>query len=155
MSEERRLLWDKAVDQDAKFTYFLLAVAAAGIGYAVEKSDGLAQAGPWSMALAAGAVGLWGLSFASGCFKAMAVKAVLQLNLAVVEGRDLKRQAEQLGFNHQAMSDAIGRHEANMTKRGAAQRRWFNAQLVTLALGTCCFVAWRVLAILEQLPAKA
>ena len=66
-----------------KYTYFLLAVTASAIAFAVQKTSGLKLT--WSMVPLGLAVVLWGLSFYFGCKNLLWVQTAIYANYSLLQ----------------------------------------------------------------------
>jgi hypothetical protein len=129
-----------------RYTYFLLAAAAAGIGLAVQRTTGAVLA--WSMLPIGLAVACWGLSFYCGCVHLQYVSSTLFANMALLQAedgtlRDIPRHPDAFGAAAAGIRSAI---ESNSEKMS----RWARAQFRLLILGAVLFVTWHVIELDRQ-----
>lgn len=139
-SETIQELWQQhRVGQD-KYTYFLLAVSASAIAFAVQKTDGL-KLTP-DLYLAGEAVIIWGLSFYCGCKNLVWVQTALFANYSLVQ---LQNGVHPKQPDHpQLVAAAIeGVRSAVTTNINNAQSHaiW---QFRFLILGALLFIGWHV-----------
>jgi hypothetical protein len=145
MSSEKELeLYRTLTQSQQKYTYFLLATAAAGIAFAVRvTSDATLH---WSLIPLAGAVLAWGASFASGCYYVLYTHSNLHANAALLKVQS--GEHPQAGTDPrvvQAASDGIKQAIEENSKKSDAYAR---GQFAFLVFGAVLFIAWHVLAII-------
>lgn len=127
-------------DGSSQFTYFLAAAAGAGIGYALTKLDGQL----WSprMVLGLAALGLWLLSFFSGCMLITWGLKVLTSNhifVSLQEGSHPKQPSTKVEL--QVALDVT----TKAMERKVTIAKWFKtSQVWSLYLGVLVFTAWRL-----------
>ena len=128
------------VGQD-KYTYFLLAIVAAAIGFAVQKTEGLCFS--WWLLPVALAVVSWGVSFFFGCKNLLWVQAALGANYNLLQLRK-GVHPEQPQHPAEAQAAVQGVNEALRLNIHSAQFYgiW---QFRSLVVGAVFFIAWRVL----------
>lgn len=124
-----------------KYTYFLLAVAAAAIAFSVQRTTGSAL--EWSMIPLGLAVLCWGASFYCGCVQLKYVISTLFANFTLLEIErgthpDVPKHPDYIQAASDGIRDAI---ESNSHKSG----RFANAQFRLLIFGAVLFIAWHVL----------
>ena len=131
-----------------KYTYFLLAAAAACIAFAMEKAQGVPLT--WGLAFVTIAIASWSLSFYCGCKCANTVQALTRANanlLSVSAGKH-EAQPQQPELLAAAISGIRSAIEQNMSR--AAQ---FNAwQFRFFVIGGVSFVAWRIVEVIRLAP---
>ena len=114
-----------------KYAYFLLAVAASAVGFAVQKTTGVGM--QWSQLPLAVATGLWGTSFFFGC------RHLLWSQAALVANSDwIKSTNENKPELAAAARSALNEHGAD----SAFYAQW---QFRLLVIGAVSFLFWHVL----------
>jgi hypothetical protein len=129
-----------SVGQD-NYTYFLLAAAAAAIGFGINKTDG-SKLTYWLLPVAISIV-CWAISFFFGCRAIYWVQASLGANYSYVQlryGAHPKQPTDPIGAQ-QAMQ---GVQHAISHNRGKAQF-YANWQFNILIIGFIFFLLWRIL----------
>lgn len=128
-------------DSQDKYTYFLLAAAGAAIGFAVQKTEGLAMS--WWLLPVAAATLLWGASFFFGCKNIDWVQRSLSANFSLLQLKsgthpDQPPHPQNLEAAVSGVSKAL---------RGNVERAGFYAkwQFRTLIAGAVLFIGWRVM----------
>ena len=124
-----------------KYTYFLLAAAAASVGFAIQKTDGLLIT-QWLIPVAISIV-CWGASFFCGCknliWKQSALYAnfnLLQLRVGVHPDQPPHPQLAQA-----AMSGV----ESALSKNAGRVEFYAKWQFLLLIWSAVSFIAWRVI----------
>ena len=115
--------------EQAKYAYFLLAVAASAVGFAVQKTTGVGM--QWSQLPLAVATGLWGTSFFFGC------RHLLRSQVALVVNSDFLKYQNQPGLAADARSAMTEHADAAMF-----YKKW---QFRLLMIGAVSFLFWHVL----------
>jgi hypothetical protein len=144
MSSEKELeLYRTLTQSQQKYTYFLLATAAAGIAFAVRvTSDATLH---WSLIPLAGAVLAWGASFATGCYYVLYTHSNLHANAALL--RVQRGEHPQAGTDPQLVQAASHRIKADIEGNAKKSDAHAWCQFAFLVLGAVLFVAWHVLGI--------
>ncbi len=128
-------------DAQAKYTYFILAVAASGIALAVQRTTGATLS--WTHLPLGLAVICWGASFFAGCRNRAYFSTTLFANLAVLELED--------GTHPKTPSHPRARTAALEGVRQAAESNsssanfWGKAQFRLLVLGAVFFLGWHIM----------
>ena len=128
-----------------KYTYFLLAAAAAALAFAVQKTEG-AVLSWWLLPVAASAL-CWGLSFFFGCKRLTWVQTALYSNYTLLQLKagvhpEQPPHPEYLAAAQSGVRSAI---DSNVNK-AQSYARW---QFRMLILGAAFFIAWRVTEIIR------
>ncbi len=132
----------KAHDEgQAKHTYFLLAGAASGIGFAVTRTDGLTLSW-WLLPVGLSAVS-WGLSFFAGCRAVQWTQACTYANSNLLS---LQKGLHPEQPEHpQAAAAAMRGVQKALSSNMAKLEFWSKLQFRLLITGGVLFVAWRLL----------
>ena len=123
-----------------KYTYFLLAVAASGIAFSVEKTTGLKLS--WSMLPLGAAVILWAISFYCGCKILYWVQTSISANYMLLQLQ--KGVHSNQPDDSQKLETAISGCSSlldSSAKKAAFYDQWQFRLLIT---GAVLFVAWRI-----------
>jgi len=139
---------DKAAEQihkqlhesQAKYTYFLLAAAASGIAFAVQRTTG--RQIHWSMLLLGLAVLSWAISFFAGCRNRQYFHSTLIANFNLI----LVENGEHPDFSPNtqivaAVTEAINNAAKHNSTIG---NKWALRQFRLLILGAVFFIAWHI-----------
>jgi hypothetical protein len=124
-----------------KYTYFLLAAAASGIAFAVNKTEGLSPS--WWLTPVAAAAFCWGLSFFAGCRAICWVQASVGANYNLV--------CLEFGLHPEQPADPQDLATAKSGVRAALANNMSKAdtfstwQFRLLIAGALLFIAWRIL----------
>jgi hypothetical protein len=124
-----------------KYTYFLLATAAAAIGFAVQKTEGL-KLSYWLLPVGF-AVLCWGTSFFFGCRSIIWVQASTGANYNLVRlkmGIHPNQPTDPMGVQ----SAIAGVNDALTSNRNKVQF-YSDWQFRVMIIGFLSFVAWRAL----------
>jgi len=150
MSEdgERELWLQHRAGQD-KYTYFLLAITASAIAFAVQKTSDATFS--WTLAPLGLAVLAWGGSFYCGCKNLIWVQTALMANYNLLQ---LRRGAHPQQPNYPALSAAAiqGTHSALSTNVDRAQSYALSQFRLAIA-GALLFLGWHVLEIYARTAA--
>jgi hypothetical protein len=140
MTEGIDELWRQHRSGQDKYTYFLLAVAASAVAFAVQKTEGLPLS--WQMTPIALAVLSWGCSFYAGCKNLIAVQTSLMANYNLLQLRHgvHPEQPNHPQLTAAAMSGVTSALQTNVN-RAAFHAVW---QFRLLVLGALLFIAWHV-----------
>lgn len=124
-----------------KYTYWLLAAAGAGIGFAVQKTDGVALSW-WALPIAA-ATFLWAGSFFCGCKNVEWVNTATSANYGLLQLRSgvHPKQPDHPQLVHAAESRVQAAIDRNISKA----QRYAILQFRLFLAGSLCFIAWRAL----------
>lgn len=128
-------------DAHSKQIYFLLAAAGAGIGFAVQKTEGLYLS--WYLAPVGIAIVLWGLSFYFGCKTLDLGQSAVRSNYDLLQLRDGSHPAQPDHPQKLAIAMQVT-HEAldGFTQRATRSAVW---QFRLLIAGAVFFMTWRLL----------
>jgi len=144
MASDKELeLYRTLTQSQQKYTYFLLAAAAGGIGLAVRAtSDATLH---WSLIPLAAAVLSWGTSFTQGCIHVMYTQSNTYANAELL--RVQRGEHPKAGTNPQLIQAA----ERGIKAAIESNEKWSgwhaNGQFIFVVLGAAFFVAWHVLGI--------
>jgi hypothetical protein len=127
-------------EQD-KYTYFLLAAAAAAIGFAVQKTEGLRFS--WWLLPVALATASWGISFFFGCKNLLWAQTGLAANYNLLQLR--KGVHPEQPQQPEGAQAAIAGVKTAMRSSGEKSRLYAVWQFRTLIAGAVLFIVWRVL----------
>jgi hypothetical protein len=138
---------EHAASQD-KLTYFLLAAAASGIAFAVNKTDGL-KISWWLLPVACAAV-CWAVSFFFGCQSIVWVQTALYANYSLLSLRmgvhpDQPQHPQELEAALSGVQSAL----RSNTERVQFYSSW---QFRFLVIGAVLFILWRVLEMVHANP---
>jgi len=142
MTEQEMLeLHKQHREGQSKYTYFLLAVAASAVAFAVQKTSGARLS--WPMIPLGLAALSWGLSFYCGCKNLLWVQTAIYTNYSLLQ---LKSgvHAEQPPHPHLLQAAEEGVRSAIKTNIEGAEfhGKW---QFRLLILGAILFLSWHVL----------
>ena len=124
-----------------KYAYFLLAAAGAGIGFAVQKTDGLPLS--WSLWSVGAAVLCWGVSFYAGCKRITWVQTSLSANYMILQLQH-GSHAEQ-PTDPERVETAIRGVSAAFNNNISCARTYSRLQFYALIAGAIFFIVWRVM----------
>ena len=135
-------------DAQSKYTYFLLAVAASCIAFAVQRTTGVALS--WKDAPLGVAVFCWGISFWAGCYNRKYHSTTLYANMALLQLNDGNHpnQPTHPQMVQAAMEAVAYAAERNSTSANL-QGRWQFRMLIT---GAIFFLLWHIIGIATQHP---
>jgi len=123
-----------------KYTYFLLAAAAAAIGFAVQKTEGLRLS--WWLTPVAAATLFWALSFFFGC------KRITWVQVAIYANANLLKLQSGVHPNQpghpMALQAAIEGVYSALDKNIERAKFYSTWQFRTLIIGAVFFIAWRI-----------
>ena len=144
MASDKELELYRALTQSQqKYTYFLLATAAAGIALAVRATSNATL--QWSLIPLAAAVLSWSISFVQGCIHVMYTHSSMYANVDLL--RVQRGEHPAAGTDPQLIQTA----ERGIRTAIESNEKWSgwhaNGQLIFLGLGAAFFVAWHVLGI--------
>jgi hypothetical protein len=124
-----------------KYTYFLLATAAAAIAFAVQKTEGLLLS--WWLLPVGVAIVSWGASFFFGCKNIIWVQTAIYANYNLLQ---LKRGVHPEQPPHPQLSEAAIQGVDSALASNVSNAKFYAIwQFRTLILGALLFIAWRVL----------
>ena len=132
----------------SKYVYYLLAVAAAAIGFAVHRSSG--QVIEWTHSVLLVAVAFWLWSFAAGCQNRRYFTSTLYANIVLLMGRD--------GTLPGIPSDPAMKDAACDGIRKAAEEnsnrmnRYGHLQFYLLICGGLAFLIWHIVEMATTRP---
>lgn len=127
-------------ESQVKYAYYLLAIAASGIAYAVHTTSSAKLS--WEVAPLGVAVLLWGASFFSGCRYVDSRSMSLFVNATL-----LKMQSgthEMTGMHPDKIAIGVDVAREHLELNNGKQKFWCSWQFRFLVLGAIAFVAWRV-----------
>ena len=138
-----RELWLQHRAGQDKYTYFLLAITASAIAFAVQKTSDSTFS--WAMAPLGLAVLAWGGSFYCGCKNLIWVQTALMANYNLLQ---LRGGVHPQQPDHPALSEAAirGVHSALNTNVDRAQSYALSQFRLAIA-GALLFLGWHVLEI--------
>lgn len=127
------------IGQD-KYSYFLLAVAAAGIAFSVEKTTG--QKLSWAMLPLGAAVILWAISFYCGCKNLYWVQTSISANYSLLQLQkgvhsNQPEDPQKLESAKRGVSSAL---DSNIKKAAFYDK----LQFLLLIFGALCFITWHI-----------
>jgi hypothetical protein len=127
-------------EAQSRYTYFLLAIAASAIAFAVQKTTGRPL--EWSMVLLGFAVLSWGGSFFAGCRNRAYFSSAIFANIALLQLQDgthpkLPNHPESI------VAACEGVLEAAVANSSAA-KFWGKLQFRLLVLGAVFFLSWHI-----------
>jgi hypothetical protein len=136
-------LYHNLTQSQQKYTYFLLAAAAAGIGLAVRvTSDATLH---WSLIPLAGAVLAWGVSFVQGCIHVMYTQSNMYANAELLHVQ--RGEHPEAGTHPQLVQAAADGIKAAMESNAKWSGWHAKGQFALLVFGAILFVGWHVLGI--------
>jgi hypothetical protein len=141
MPELKGQLAKQLGEAQSRYTYFLLAVAASAIAFAVQKTTGRPL--EWRMVPLGFAVLSWAGSFFAGCRNRDYFSTTLYANLALLQLQDgthpnLPNHPELILVACEGVREAA---EAN----SSAANFWGKLQFRLLVLGAVLFLAWHII----------
>ena len=134
-------------DAQSKYTYFLLAIAASAIAFAIQRTTGRNLT--WGMIPLGLAVICWAFSFFSGCRNRAYFSSTLYANLALLQIQNGTIPTNPL-FPLEAINAAEGIKKAAKDNSSMANL-WGHLQFRLLVAGAVFFLAWHVI---EMMYAK-
>jgi hypothetical protein len=147
-SELKTHLSKQLAEEQSKYTYFLLAVAASAIALAVQRTTGRALT--LNMIPLGLAVACWLGSFFAGCRNRAYFSSTLYANVALLQVRD------GTDPNVPSHPDAVAAAAEGV--REAAERNssmgnfWGHWQFRLLIIGAACFLVWHVVEMMYVVP---
>ena len=124
-----------------KYAYFLLAVAASAVGFAVQKTTGVGV--QWSQLPLAVATGLWLMSFFFGCRHLLWSQAALYANASLIK---LQKGTHPDQPVHPSASEVARQGiRLAMTQNADAASFYGRWQFLLLVIGAVFFLMWHVL----------
>lgn len=140
MSKEKILaLHQQHREGQAKYVYFLLAVAASAIGFSVQKTTGSGFL--WLQLPLGIAVGCWSLSFFFGCRHIKSTQIALAANLNYLKAASAPEEYDSQKAYNQAIDFQIN----EMHQYGTRARNTEQLQFGFLVAGFCFFLVWHLL----------
>jgi hypothetical protein len=125
-----------------KYTYFLLATAAAAIAFSVQQTSGKAIA--WSHLILGCAVVCWGMSFWCGCWRLRKVDNIRVVELIFLQAAErLAPQMDEPRAVKEYEDVKAARNERNEELSQRSTQYW-NSQFNLLIWGGVIFVIWHV-----------
>lgn len=139
-SESMQELWRQHRAGQDKYTYFLLAVSASAVAFAVQKTEGLKVSS--DLYLAGAAALCWGLSFYCGCKNLLWVQSSLyaNFNLVQLQGGVHPQQPGHPQILAAALEGVRSAADSNSNK-AQLNAIW---QFRLLILGALLFIAWHI-----------
>lgn len=140
MADEAKDLYLQHRAGQDKYTYFLLAAAAAALAFAMQKSEGMLLA--WPMIPLAFAAVCWALSFYFGCKCVTWVQTALYANIAFLQLKSGSHPEQPKEPNE--LAGAIAGVRKALDHNSEKVRTYANLQFRFLVLGAILFIAWHV-----------
>jgi hypothetical protein len=135
-------LWKVHRDGQDKYAYFLLADAAAAIGYAFQKAD--AEKLTWWLASFFGAICAWGMSFYFGCRHLIWVQSSVYANFSLLQlNEGIHPQQPPHPELTAAARSGVRLAIENNSKKSQRTSFW---QFLLLVVGAILYIAWRITA---------
>lgn len=128
MAEPLELLHDQQSRAFERYTYFLLATAAAAIAFGVQRTEDASL--QWSQLPLGFAVITWAISFWCGIERLNAVETVRSANMEIIK----------LALRHQRLPEL----ESQMQAANRRAHRFWEAQFIFIATGAILFVIWHI-----------
>ncbi|MBI3609501.1 MAG: hypothetical protein HY204_02225 [Nitrospirae bacterium] len=126
---------------EEKYTYFLLAIAASAVAFAVQKTTGLKL--DWWLTLAALAALSWGASFFFGCKNLMWIQTAVYANSNLLS---LELGAHPNQPSHpQLLAAAVSGVEKALDHNITRAQFYAVWQFRLLIIGAVFFIAWHIL----------
>jgi hypothetical protein len=123
-----------------KYTYFLLAVAGAAVGLAINQTHGTAIA--WSQIPLAAAVLCWGVSFFSGCRHLKYVTSSLYANAELLKIESGKHP--EYSSNPQIAAAAVEGIRKAFENNSDNANKLAHWQFRFLIIGALCYIGWHI-----------
>lgn len=144
-----RELWLQHRFGQDKYTYFLLAVTASAIAFAVQKTGDAVFA--WTLAPLGLAVLAWGGSFYCGCKNLIWVQTALMANYNLLQ---LKAGVHPQQPDHPELSAAAMRGTGNAMNINVDRAQSYALSQFRLAIaGAVLFLLWHIVEIYDRTPA--
>ena len=128
-------------EAQAKYTYFLLAAAGAGIALAIQQTAGLPL--NWGQLPLGLAILSWGASFWSGCYNRAYFHTTLIANVAFLQLKDGDHPKQPPTPNE--TRGAIEGTSIAAERNSSSANRWGNRQFRLLILGAIFFLCWHII----------
>ncbi|WP_020674493.1 hypothetical protein [Geopsychrobacter electrodiphilus] len=133
-------------EEQHKYTYFLLAVSAAAIAFAIKTTTGMKLS--WSMSVVGIAVFLWGLSFWFGCRNRQRTTMTLYSSIGLIQLEngthpDQPNNSIEKAEAIKIVSNAEKLHSDEAGKCG-------HLQLRTLVAGGIAYCLWHILELIKN-----
>lgn len=141
MSEMKSQMANQLHEAQAKYTYFLLAVAASAIAFAIQKTSGCHL--DWSMLPLGLAVFSWAVSFFAGCRNRAYFSSTLYANLALLDLRDGSHPESP--SHPDAVAAACEGVQRAAEQNSSSANFWGHLQFRLLVAGAVLFLTWHVL----------
>lgn len=147
-SELKTHLSKQLAEAQSKYTYFLLAVAASAIAFAVQRTTGRPLT--WSMIPLGLAVACWAVSFFAGCRNRAYFSSTLYANAALLQIQDgthpdVARHPDAVAAAAEGVREAA-EHNSSMANF------WGHLQFRLLVVGATCFLVWHVIEMMRVVP---
>lgn len=144
-----RELWLQHRAGQDKYTYFLLAVTASAIAFAVQKTGDATLT--WKLAPLGLAILAWGGSFYCGCKNLIWVQTALMANYNLLQ---LRAGVHPQQPDHPDLSAAALRGTSNALNSNVDQAQSYALSQFRLAIaGAVLFLIWHVVEIYDRTPA--
>jgi len=147
-SELKTHLSKQLAEVQSKYTYFLLAVAAAAIALVVQRTT--SRPLTWSMIPLGLAVACWAGSFFAGCRNRVYFSSTLHANAALLQVQN-GSHPDVSGHPDEVIDAAQGVREAAEYNSSMANF-WGHLQFRLLVLGATCFLVWHVIEMIGVVP---
>jgi len=145
-SEDLREAKRRHREEQHKYTYFLLAVSAAAIAFAIKSTTGMKLS--WSMSAVGAAVVFWGLSFWFGCRNRLWATMTLYSSIGLIELENgtHPEQPQNPDDTAEAIEIVNTAEQSNANKAGR-YGRW---QLRMLVAGGIAYCLWHILELIKN-----
>lgn len=124
-----------------KYVYFLLAIAGAMIGLAVQQTSGIGISG--SQSALALAILCWGISFFFGCRHIAYVNSCMYTNIHILKaskGQHPELEGKSLDHVQAAIEGMLMAFNSNAEKANNFAK-W---QFIFLIMGAICYLSWHI-----------
>jgi len=131
----------QVTEANAKYSYFLMAVAASAIGLCVSRTTGRHL--EWTMLPLGAAVFAWGLSFFFGCLNRQRYTSTLMANHHLLQV--MKNPVQTHDPEHDAKITSFRDSFETLKTNARWSNIWATAQFWLLVVGAVLFLLWHVL----------
>jgi hypothetical protein len=147
-TELTKHLSNQLAEAQAKYTYFLLAVAGSAIALVVQRTTGRSLS--FNMIPLGLAVACWAGSFFAGCRNRAYFSSTLYANVALLQVKE-GTHPDVPSYPDAIAPAAQGIREA-AEQNSSMANFWGHLQFRLLVLGAICFLVWHVIEMIGMVP---
>lgn len=148
MANLKILLTEQLHEAQAKYTYFLLAVAASAIALAIKRTTGMPL--DWQQIPLGIAVLCWGVSFFAGCRNRAYFSSTIYANVALLQLQDGTHP--NIPDHPQLVQAAAEGVRLAANENSSSANFWGHVQFRSLVLGGLLFLIWHIIEMTNNAP---